>query len=274
MLSSPSSSCAQAPPARSRSPLWRRWRSTGASRSVALATICSAGIDQAIVQYFHTADIWVVNGDDIFNTSCIRGRVARRRSIAERPVWPLCGLPRRSARCRCTRRLWLRARPATDRTMIEASQVVQRQRSPRATQLIRGGGWAAVSSGFASEHHLRVGSSFTLPTPSGPVRFGVAAITTNSGWPPGAITINSNDYRRDWRTSERHRPGGEPQSGVGRSGRQACGAGRTWSRSGLLRALAQNARAKPRPALVRDCRASSDIDAAADRRRRSRSPRR
>jgi putative ABC transport system permease protein len=26
----------------------------------------------------------------------------------------------------------------------------------------------------------------------------VAAITTNSGWPPGAITINSSDYRRNW----------------------------------------------------------------------------
>ncbi len=37
--------------------------------------------------------------------------------------------------------------------------------------------------------------------PAGVARFRVAAITTNIGWTPGAITINTNDYRRYWLTS-------------------------------------------------------------------------
>jgi putative ABC transport system permease protein len=71
-----------------------------------------------------------------------------------------------------------------------------------ATALLRQSGWAAVSGAFSGERHLRVGSPFTLPTPSGAAPFRVAAITTNVGWAPGAITINTNDYRRYWQTSD------------------------------------------------------------------------
>ena len=85
--------------------------------------------------------------------------------------------------------------------MLEAGQVVSGDLA-RATKLIRQGGWAAISSDLADEHHLRVGDSFPLPTPSGSVRFGVAAIMTNSGWPPGA-TVNADDYRRYWQGPKR-----------------------------------------------------------------------
>lgn len=59
-----------------------------------------------------------------------------------------------------------------------------------------------ISNGFAGEHHLAVGDTYMLPTPSGPVRLGVAAITTNVGWSPGAITLNTNDYRRYWQITD------------------------------------------------------------------------
>ena len=72
----------------------------------------------------------------------------------------------------------------------------------QADRLVRGGGWAAVSEGFAAEHRLRVGGAFTMPTPAGPVRFGVAAITTNLGWAPGAVIVNAGDYRRYWSTAD------------------------------------------------------------------------
>ena len=91
------------------------------------------------------------------------------------------------------------ARSPADPVMIEASQVLHGD-AAHATQLIRSGGWAAVSDGFAHEHDLHVGEAFSLPTPSGGVRFGVAATMTNSGWPPGAITINTTDYRHYWQT--------------------------------------------------------------------------
>jgi putative ABC transport system permease protein len=41
-----------------------------------------------------------------------------------------------------------------------------------------------------------------LPTPAGIVRLRVAAITTNSGWPAGTLTLSHADYSRWWGTSE------------------------------------------------------------------------
>jgi putative ABC transport system permease protein len=117
--------------------------------------------------------------------------------------------------------------------MVEASQL-EKGSFPRAEGLIRRGGWAAVSSGFADERHLRVGSGFALPTPSGVAHLRVAAITTNSGWPAGTITMSSADYARSWMTGEAAalevdlRPGVPVAAGI-RSVRAALGA-----RDGLL----------------------------------------
>jgi putative ABC transport system permease protein len=188
-----------------------------ATRSVALAAVAAlavygsiaiggarndllAGIDQATVQYFSTADIWVVNSNDTFNTSSFAPSVpmaviARIPGVASVRAYQ-GGLLDVGAR-----RLWVRARPPTDNAMLEASQIVSGSYG-RATELIRGGGWAAISAGFADERHLRVGNSFLLPTPSGLARFGVAATMTNSGWPAGAITIGTSDYRRYWQTAD------------------------------------------------------------------------
>ena len=188
-----------------------------ATRSIALAAVAAlavyggigiggarndllAGIDAATVQYFNTADIWVVGRDDIFNTDSF----APGNSIAALARIPGVVSVRSYQGGLLDvgpRRLWLRARPPGDGAMLEASQLVSGNLA-RASALIRGGGWAAVSTGFAGEHHLRVGGSFLLPTPTGSARLGVAAITTNSGWPPGAITINSGDYRRDWLSTD------------------------------------------------------------------------
>jgi len=189
-----------------------------ATRSIALAAVAGlavygsvaiggarddllGGIDEAIVQYFHTADLWVVNGDDIFNMSGIGAPAGKVASITAVPGVASVRVYQGGVLDVGDRRLWLRARPPEDPAPIEAGQVVHGSFSS-ASQLIRRGGWAAVSTGFASERGLTVGGSFVLPTPSGPARFGVAAIMTNSGWPPGAITINSSDYRRYWETTD------------------------------------------------------------------------
>ena len=97
--------------------------------------------------------------------------------------------------------MWIMARPAGDSSLIPASQLLHGELG-RATRLLRAGGWAAVSNGFAAEHHLELGRSFTLPTPAGPARFAVAAITTNLGWSPGAVIINSVAYRHYWQTAQ------------------------------------------------------------------------
>jgi putative ABC transport system permease protein len=72
----------------------------------------------------------------------------------------------------------------------------------RADRLIRHGGWAAVSEGFARERKVAVGGSFTLPTPAGLARLKVAALITNVGWPPGAVILSSADYARYWQTRD------------------------------------------------------------------------
>jgi putative ABC transport system permease protein len=58
-----------------------------------------------------------------------------------------------------------------------------------------------VSSRIAAEHHLSVGSSFLLRAPR-PTRLRIAGITTNFGWPPGAIILNAVDYARAWASND------------------------------------------------------------------------
>jgi putative ABC transport system permease protein len=58
-----------------------------------------------------------------------------------------------------------------------------------------------LSQVLAAEHHLVIGDAFTLPSLQ-PVRLRVAALSTNLGWPPGAIILNSGDYARAWASGD------------------------------------------------------------------------
>ncbi len=58
-----------------------------------------------------------------------------------------------------------------------------------------------LSQALAAEHHLHVGEAFTLPSPR-PTRLRVAALTTNLGWPPGAIILSSGEYARAWASGD------------------------------------------------------------------------
>lgn len=187
------------------------------ARSVALAAIaaiavygCVAiggarddllrGIDQAITQYHSTAAVWVANSSNVFNTEGFQAADAVRRlrrdsDVASVRVYQGALLDVGN------RRLWIRARPAADTAMIESTQLLKGE-FEHAEQLMRRGGWAAVSSGFADERKLSVGDGFVLPTPMGAARLRVAAVVTNSGWPAGTITLNSRDYARWWQSHE------------------------------------------------------------------------
>jgi putative ABC transport system permease protein len=66
---------------------------------------------------------------------------------------------------------------------------------------LRKGGWVTVSAGLAAEHHVSVGGSIVLPTPTGNVAFRLAATTTNFGWSPGSVLMGAADYQRAWGTS-------------------------------------------------------------------------
>ncbi|MGH2912500.1 MAG: FtsX-like permease family protein [Solirubrobacteraceae bacterium] len=190
------------------------------------------GIEAATDQYHRTAELWVTAGNDVFNTNSfptngVPGRIKRNPDVRSVRVYQ-GGLVDIG-----NHRMWVRARPVNDPVMFESSQLVSGS-FDRAEALIRQGGWVAVSSGFAAERGLKVGSNFDLPTSSGIVHPRVAAITTNSGWPAGTLTLSSKDYSRWWETTEATalevdlRPGVTAQAGA-RAVRAAVG-----KRSGLL----------------------------------------
>jgi hypothetical protein len=66
-----------------------------------------------------------------------------------------------------------------------------------ATKRVRGTGWAVLSKSLAAEHHLHIGEAFALPSPQ-PFTFRLAGVSTNLGWPPGTVIMNSDDYARAW----------------------------------------------------------------------------
>ncbi len=187
-----------------------------ATRSVALAAIVALavygslaiggaradlirGLETAIHQDSDPAQLWITTGDNVFNTdsfhaSRVPAEIARAPGIASvrSDQGALLNVG--------DRRMLIRAHSSNTPTMIQSSQLVHGNLKD-ASRLIRRGGWATVSQGFASERQLLVGDHFVLPTPTGALGLRVAAITTNLGWPAGAITLSTADYARGWQTS-------------------------------------------------------------------------
>lgn len=95
-----------------------------------------------------------------------------------------------------TRRVWVIAPPRATDKLIPPTQLLSGNLASASAHL-REGGWAVVSQAIADAHHLHIGESFTLPSPR-PTTFRVAALSTNIGWPPGAIILNAEDYARAW----------------------------------------------------------------------------
>jgi putative ABC transport system permease protein len=158
------------------------------------------GLDLNFTEYLHTADVWVTTGGNDLTTNGFRGGDAPA-AIAHAPGVASVRSYQGGFLDVGPRRMWIIARPPGDRSIIPASQLLHGSYA-EATRLLRAGGWAAISDGFAREHALRVGGAFRLPTAAGEARLGVAAITTNLGWSPGAIILSTSDYSRYWQTSE------------------------------------------------------------------------
>ncbi len=98
------------------------------------------------------------------------------------------------------RRVWVLGFPRVAEQPIPTTHLIAGDLG-LATAHIRGHGWAVVSQALASEYNLKVGMPFTLPSPR-PSTFRVAAVSSNLGWPPGAIIINADDYARAWNSSD------------------------------------------------------------------------
>jgi putative ABC transport system permease protein len=151
-------------------------------------------------QYIASADLWVTNpGDELATTSFAAGnlpaRIARIPGVASVRSYQGGFLDVDG------RRVWMIARPTAARSLVPASQIVNGDLA-LATRRLRGGGWITLSQQLAEATHVKPGQTLTLPTPTGPVGYRVAATTTNLGWTSGAIIINDSDYRRAWATND------------------------------------------------------------------------
>jgi putative ABC transport system permease protein len=97
------------------------------------------------------------------------------------------------------RRLWVIAPPSESASPIPAGQLTSGGFAT-ANRRLREGGWAVLSEAVAHERHLHIASTFRLPTPH-PATFRLAGLSTNGGWPPGAVVINAGDYAKAWGSS-------------------------------------------------------------------------
>lgn len=144
------------------------------------------------------------------------------------------------------RRVWVSGPALSQPRLMPPHQLVEGNLA-LADRRLRSGGWAVISKAIAAEHGLHIGDSFTLPAPR-PTRFRVAALSTNIGWPPGAIVINASDYARAWESEDASAyeitttPGASPGAVAGEV-RRALGA-----RSGLTVQTAGEREARQRTA--------------------------
>jgi putative ABC transport system permease protein len=146
-----------------------------------------------------SADVWVSPSGETSVLATTPFEETGTASIMRLPGVATLGLYRGSFLDWGTRRLWVLAPPANSKAPIPSGQLVAGG-IRRATARVREGGWVVLSEALAHENHLRVGDTFTLPSPE-PRRFRVAALSTNLGWAPGALILNAAEYARAWGSS-------------------------------------------------------------------------
>lgn len=188
-----------------------RLRSVAVAATAAVAVFASVtiegshanlqgGLDRLFQGVSAVADIWVAPGEaqNLLSTTPFRGVPASK--LARLPGVRAVGVYRAAFLDYAGRRVWVLAPPSTALRYVPAGQLIQGGAGP-ADARIRAGGWVAMSKALAGALHLRVGQAFTLPSPR-PTVFRVAALTTNLGWPPGAIVLSGGDYARAWESAD------------------------------------------------------------------------
>lgn len=159
-----------------------------------------AGLDRVASGMNRTTAVWV-SASGTANTlattpfpESVRGRIAGVRGV--RTVTSYRGGFLNVG----DRRVWVIAPPAASPAPIPEGQIVQGD-AARAEARLRRGGWAVISTSLAAALGLHVGESFTLPSPR-PRDLRVAALSTNIGWPGGAIVMSSADFAKGWRSRD------------------------------------------------------------------------
>ncbi len=155
-----------------------------------------SGLDRGTSEWNHVTDLWVSPSgvDNTLGTTPFPASVAS--TLTRLPGVRSVSIYRGSFLDVGDRRAWVIAPPRTSRQLIRSGQLSSGN-AAEVNARLRAHGWAVVSEAIAHELHLHVGASFTLPSPQ-PTTFRLAGLSTNGGWPPGAIVINADDYARAW----------------------------------------------------------------------------
>jgi putative ABC transport system permease protein len=157
------------------------------------------GLESSIRGMDASTDLWVIPRGRSSLQTTTPFEAVDVRTLARLPGVSRVGIYRGTFLNWGDRRLWILAPASSVEHPIPPSELLHGQLS-LASRRVRQGGWAVLSQALATEHHLRVGQAFTLPAPR-PQTLRVAGVTTNLGWPPGAIILNSNDYAHAWVSS-------------------------------------------------------------------------
>lgn len=207
------------------------------------------GLYRDYSQYVSTTSLWVTNpGDYLATDTFAPGNLPQRL----RAVPGVAGVREYQGGFLDAfgRRIWLIARSPQAGELVPPGQIVSGDVA-LVQQRLRSGGWITVSAQIARQMHVHAGQTISLPTPSGSVRYRVAATTSNLGWSPGAIVLSSADYRRAWQEPDPTalevdlRPGA-PLSRVSNAISARLGAG------SALRVQSSAARAREADALARE----------------------
>lgn len=158
------------------------------------------GLYAGYADYVASADIWIVNPDDDLATKSMRldglaDRVKGTPGVRDVRAYYGSFLDIEG------RRAWVLGRSERDHNMVPASQVVDGDHT-KTEQRMREGGWITLSEQLADDLDVGVADAVTVPTPSGPRRYRLAATTTNLGWTAGALIFNAEDYARAWAGAE------------------------------------------------------------------------
>jgi putative ABC transport system permease protein len=161
-----------------------------------VATNLQHGLDSSARNLDTNADIWITPRGNSSLLSTVSFQPLNTAALSRVPGVASVGAYRGSFLDWGQRRLWVIAPDPASPHLVPPSQLLEGN-VQQASARLREGGWALVSKALADEHHLHVGQPFLLPSPR-PLTVRLAGITTNLGWPPGAVILSASEYVNGW----------------------------------------------------------------------------
>lgn len=147
---------------------------------------------------FQHADLWVLRGEEE-NAFLTRRFGARslKNQLRRQPCVDNVGVLYGTFLDFGNRRVLVAAHPVDDPNHIVPNQVVKGDVN-KTLRRLSGSGWIVISDPIARELGVHIGERVTIPTPSGPHVFRLAATGANYGWPSGAMNVSNADFVRYW----------------------------------------------------------------------------